>query len=144
MDTKKCASCNQSKPLTEFHKNKGHKDGLNSYCNACSYEKYTEWRLKNKERYNKLISEYHKKKRAEIPGIYNKHRNNNRKKYPEKAKAQGIITYELKRGRLTKKPCIICNEEKVEAHHPDYSKPLEVVWLCKKHHVEEEKIKSLA
>jgi len=30
-----------------------------------------------------------------------------------------------------------CNEMG-EKHHPDYSKPLEVTYLCKKHHVQEE------
>lgn len=40
-------------------------------------------------------------------------------------------------GRLTKKPCEVCGtEEKVEAHHEDYSKPLDVMWLCFKHHRE--------
>lgn len=42
----------------------------------------------------------------------------------------------LRRGELRKGLCEICGEEKVEAHHDDYNKPLEVRWLCKKHHVE--------
>jgi hypothetical protein len=37
----------------------------------------------------------------------------------------------LRRGKLTKKPCERCASEKVEMHHEDYSKPLEVVWLCR-------------
>ncbi len=32
------------------------------------------------------------------------------------------------------KICSDCGETKVEAHHEDYSKPLDVEWLCKKHH----------
>lgn len=38
-------------------------------------------------------------------------------------------------GKIKRKPCIICGM-KAEAHHPDYSKPLEVVWLCSFHHKE--------
>lgn len=30
--------------------------------------------------------------------------------------------------------CEICPEVKIEAHHSDYSKPLEVRWLCRYHH----------
>jgi len=31
--------------------------------------------------------------------------------------------------------CDICGtEENIHGHHPDYSKPLDVIWLCKSHH----------
>lgn len=36
------------------------------------------------------------------------------------------------------KPCSVAECKNLgERHHPDYSKPKEIVWLCKKHHVEE-------
>ena len=37
---------------------------------------------------------------------------------------------------LPKKPCEVCGELEVEAHHDDYKKPWKVRWLCKKHHEE--------
>lgn len=40
--------------------------------------------------------------------------------------------------RLVKMPCY-CGEIKVEAHHNDYSKPLEVIWFCRLHHREHER-----
>ncbi len=39
-------------------------------------------------------------------------------------------------GRLLKSPCFVCGCSEVEAHHADYSEPLEVVWLCADHHKE--------
>jgi len=42
----------------------------------------------------------------------------------------------LKRGKLTRKNCEVCDSKESEIHHPDYDKPLEVVWLCRKHHLE--------
>ncbi len=42
----------------------------------------------------------------------------------------------IREGKLTPKPCEICGEPRTQAHHEDYSKPLEVKWLCKNHHVE--------
>lgn len=45
-----------------------------------------------------------------------------------------IVAKALREGKLVKQPCGVCGEAEVEAHHPDYDKPLEVVWLCKKHH----------
>lgn len=35
-----------------------------------------------------------------------------------------------KMGKLVPMPCEMCNEKKVEMHHPDYSRPLDIVWLC--------------
>lgn len=40
----------------------------------------------------------------------------------------------IKKGLLIRKPCEVCGAEKVHAHHEDYLKPLEVRWLCPKHH----------
>jgi len=37
---------------------------------------------------------------------------------------------------LVKYPCEVCGEENSEAHHLDYNDPLNVLWLCKKHHRE--------
>jgi ribosomal protein S27AE len=39
-------------------------------------------------------------------------------------------------GRLIRQPCEVCGEKKVEAHHDDYDKPLDVRWLCPAHHAE--------
>ena len=40
----------------------------------------------------------------------------------------------LKAGKITRGPCEKCGAEKAEMHHPDYSKPLLVVWLCQTCH----------
>ena len=54
--------------------------------------------------------------------------------------AHGQVTYALKKGTLKKESCR-CGSIEVEAHHPDYSRPLEVIWACKKHHIELDKMK---
>ena len=37
--------------------------------------------------------------------------------------------------------CSKCGAEgRIEAHHADYNKPLEVVWLCRIHHVEAHRV----
>jgi DNA-binding HxlR family transcriptional regulator len=38
------------------------------------------------------------------------------------------------KGVMTKRPCEVCNTNGAEAHHPDYRRPLDVVWLCQRHH----------
>ena len=63
-----------------------------------------------------------------------------RKKFPEKIKARDIVNKAIKSGKLIRMPCLICGETKVEGHHEDYDKPLDVDWLCQKHHREQEEI----
>ena len=57
----------------------------------------------------------------------------------EKRQAHVDLGNALKLGKVVKQPCQKCGSPRSEAHHPDYSKPLEVVWLCRIHHVEEHK-----
>ena len=49
---------------------------------------------------------------------------------------QAKIRSMLKQGTLEKQPCEICNKiDKVVAHHEDYSNPINIRWLCHRHHV---------
>lgn len=52
---------------------------------------------------------------------------------PEKRAAQIAAGNAMRDGRLIRQGCEVCGE-KGQAHHDDYSKPLEVRWLCPKHH----------
>lgn len=42
----------------------------------------------------------------------------------------------VRNGTLVRLPCSVCGNKKSEAHHADYSKPLEIAWLCRIHHME--------
>ncbi len=44
------------------------------------------------------------------------------------------VLHAVKTGRLKRLPCEVCGKEPAEGHHDDYSKPLDVRWLCKPHH----------
>lgn len=37
-------------------------------------------------------------------------------------------------GELPRQPCEVCGDPKTDGHHDDYSKPLEIRWLCRSHH----------
>lgn len=65
----------------------------------------------------------------------------NRKKHGEltelqkkKANCRSKTHVYLKRGKIKKSNCVICGCNEVEAHHENYNKPLEVIWVCKNHH----------
>jgi hypothetical protein len=61
------------------------------------------------------------------------------KNNPQGRSAQTELNDAVKAGRLERMPCEVCGDTKSHGHHPDYSKPLEVIWLCAKHHAEEHK-----
>ena len=42
----------------------------------------------------------------------------------------------IKAGRIVRQPCEVCRTAPAEAHHDDYSKPLDVRWLCRAHHAQ--------
>lgn len=60
-------------------------------------------------------------------------------RHPEKHAAHLAVKTAIRNGVLIRMNCEICNAEKSEAHHDDYSKQLEVRWLCRKHHLEAHK-----
>jgi len=50
-------------------------------------------------------------------------------------KAHAEVGRAVRSGRLIKGPCQVCGSTvRIEGHHDDYSKPLEVIWLCRPHH----------
>lgn len=53
---------------------------------------------------------------------------------PGKIKARSVVNNAKRDGKIKRSPCAKCGAKKVEAHHPDYRKPLVVVWLCKPCH----------
>lgn len=66
-----------------------------------------------------------------------------RKKYRDldstekmKADARTRASQEVRRGNITRRPCEVCGERVAEKHHDNYQSPLEVRWLCRKHHLE--------
>lgn len=51
--------------------------------------------------------------------------------------ARKAVSRALKTNKLTKGPCAICGATNgIQAHHPDYSNPLDVEWYCRMHHDE--------
>jgi hypothetical protein len=64
-----------------------------------------------------------------------------RKRHPlteEQRRRKNARTYAFsywKRGKLRQKPCRHCGESKTERHHPDYARPLYVIWLCRPCHL---------
>lgn len=62
---------------------------------------------------------------------------------PRKRSAHRKVEVAIRTGRMTRKPCGMCGNVNSQAHHDDYSKPLDVIWLCPQHHKQRHKILTL-
>lgn len=92
-----------------------------------NYLKHREKELERKKRYH--AAEAGKKVLTDSVARY-------RERYPEKQKARWILQAAIQRGTVKRMPCDVCGNPKSQAHHDDYDKPLEVIWLCALHHNE--------
>lgn len=128
---KQCSKCKQEKPLDHYYLNRGSRNtgkraGYSSACIECERARMAKpGAISRKKKYQKkrIKLDYQNKKK------YNK---NN----PQKEKAWQAVRYRLSTGDLIKKSCEVCGCVESHAHHDDYSKPLEVIWLCPTHHKE--------
>lgn len=107
------------------------KSGLaHYYKNKLKYREYRLATLHKQREYGaayraRNLEEIRKKKR-EAERLYRRER-------PTEFKARKMVHYAIKRGKLTRADkCQICGSmDHIEAHHKDYEKPLEVLWVCR-------------
>lgn len=102
-----------------------------------SYEKHREKRLTEHKKwlndYETAMGEtYDQKYRREHPNYMREYNAKNEAYY----KVRCVTNNAIKSGKLVRLPCENCGEQQSEAHHIDYNKPLEVMWLCKRCHGE--------
>lgn len=88
-----------------------------------SWRKYGE---KNRERRRQNYREHYKKNRDKIIARIIQYR----KRFPERERGRWTVHNALASGKLKKQSCERCGAATATAHHPDYSKPAKIVWLC--------------
>lgn len=146
---KECYECKIVKPLAEFYKCDRMKDGHFNKCKAC-YSVY--YKKLHQEKHDYYVEYYRAHiddpKRKEMRQKYmegcrasgkykqaeKERAQKSKAKYPEKYKARSAVNNAIQLGKLKKGMCEICGNPEVEAHHDDYSKPLDIRWLCAEHH----------
>lgn len=134
-----CYKCGIEKDVGEFYKNRSRKDGLDHYCKVCKRNKMKEYKKtpQCKKYMKRYLVEYIKTSKY--------------KEYAKDYELERLHTPEVKsRKKLSKavflgkiaKPCICqgCGQTfhkaQLHGHHADYTRPLDVVWLCAQCHTD--------
>lgn len=133
-----CSKCGVEKERDCFNKDSSNLDGLYPSCKECRKKRTRKYYLENKEQIIAKSKSYRKTKNGKRAREVEKYRR--AALHPEKYKANYTLTNAVRDGRLHKPSvCESCGENKkgLHGHHHDYSKPLEVTWLCTSCHQEE-------
>ncbi len=128
---KVCSCCGVEKPRSEFQVRKASKDGLTASCKLC---------LKERDRIRDQDPERKAMKERYVKGIGREAATRAKRKYIEKNPKKRSVHIKtgnaIRDGKLFKQSCEVCGSQDVQAHHCDYDKPLEIMWLCPIHHEE--------
>lgn len=163
MCEKQCRKCGAVKPLDSFYKQSARTDGHASNCKTCSdtinreYVKRNAEHIKAVRKVRNARNPEPARLRAKVWRLENPERNaestkkwksdnperwyESAKKWylanPEKKKVHRQLRKAVLKGEVIKvNTCQACGviDARIEGHHPDYSKPLEVIWLCRSCH----------
>ena len=136
-----CKTCNIEKPAGDFYVSNKHR------CKECVCASVRAHRQANLERvraYDKMRSSMPHRVAARVeyiktPAGIKSHEASVKRwaaNHPKRRKASHIVSNAIRDGKLIRWPVCALPEcdRKPHAHHPDYDRPLDVVWLCPKHH----------
>ena len=125
MQTKVCFKCGIEQPIVSFYKHPQMGDGRLNKCKSCTrYDVRTNYKAKVEQ-----YREYDRERYRTDPVKRTPARRDDLKR-----RAGYLMHNAVNRGKLQKLACEVCGDQKSEGHHEDYAKPLEVTWLCRKHH----------
>ncbi len=134
---KACFKCKVIKPLSEFYKHSQMADGHLNKCKDCAKNDVRTHRAQNLDKVRQYDRERGKrperiKAGVEITRIW-------RAEDKRRQKAHNMVRNAVKTGKLVRQPCCRCGNPKTVAHHEDYDKPLDVMWLCQVCHTQRHK-----
>jgi hypothetical protein len=141
---KTCFKCGQSKPAAFFYPHLQMGDGHLGKCKVCTRKDAAEriarkkldplWVNRERARCRTKQERYRLEGRAKQPSMEAMQRWNRQNRPKKRAE---LIAYRAHKKGILVKPaaCQHCGRKlPLEKHHPDYSKPLVVEWLCSKCH----------
>jgi hypothetical protein len=129
--TKRCPSCGLTKPIADFNRNRTRPDGYASSCRLCANAMHATYMATRRTTYSDPSYDpgaYYRRYKPRLSA----YRDQWAARYPERKFAHKAVERALRSGRLTKPTaCERCGTTgRLEGHHPDYTQPLQVIWLC--------------
>lgn len=134
---KRCKRCGRRLPASDFYAHPRMGDGLLSFCKTCTKARVKAHRLANIQ----AARDYDARRYRENPARRAQTRAQGEEwaeRYPERRRAHDLVRKAIRAGRMARGPCEVgagCSGP-VHAHHDDYSRPLDVRWLCAAHHAQ--------
>lgn len=120
---RRCAICRQAKPASAFYASQ-----KGNWCKPCkiawnkaykktargaAVQKAARDKYRKSDKWKAVMRDYQQRERL-------------------KHKARCLVWVAIQKGELKRGPCRACGAtEDIHAHHEDYTKPLEVDWLCR-------------
>ena len=132
MTEKTCFKCKRELPIDCFYKHLQMADGHLNKCKECTKTDTIQNRLKNVNYYRSYDKARGSRQCCDYVAKY-------RKLNPEKYRATSMVNRMVRNGQLLKQNCEVCGAKQTHAHHEDYSRPLDVRWLCPPCHAERHK-----
>jgi hypothetical protein len=141
---KQCAGCGVPKPLTAFYRQAAGTFGTSPQCKECrlTYFRATQDDYRKRKSARRKVSSASPAEAARV----RRAAANYAAKYPEKAKAKRLIRDAIVRGEIAVPQfCSQCGSSGVrprhgaraiQGHHDDYTRPLDVRWLCHSCHAD--------
>lgn len=126
---KQCGRCGEEKPISEFNRMSSSADWRQAYCRRCNALNRRAYYAENREGENARNRAYYQSNRQ----VLRRYNEGYYARYPERVRAAGLVNYAVKSGELPQistQRCAGCGQQATEYHHPDYSRPLDVVPLC--------------
>lgn len=129
---KRCAKCGETKPCDEFAADRGATDGLFRWCRSCASSNLRRWYRLNAEAKQARDAAW----RAANPGYHTQHAKLYRQLHPARVAACNLLRTAIRNGTIVRPDsCEKCGCTcRPDAHHHDYSRPLDVAWLCRRCH----------
>ena len=142
---KTCFKCGDTKPLDDFYRHPQMADGHLNKCKECNREdsrqeywrnsQNARWAAKQRARGRDKWRRLYRGTTSELPSAAKARTKRYRAEHPHRFRAHSALGNAVRDGRITKpKTCQRCGAEPLprdlHGHHHDYSKPLDVEWVC--------------